>query len=236
MASSRFPGKPLALIAGLPMIEHVRRRALSSSLAGEVVVATCDVEIMEAITAAGGRATMTAHTHERCTSRVAEAASAIEADVYVIVQGDEPLLDHKLVDAVARPFLDDASVRCTNLLSPLDGDGERASPDVVKAAVAAENVLYFTRASIPYFREKLDVPVYRQTGIMALSAELLAEFDTLPMGPLERAESVDMLRLLENGVPIRAVIGDASTVGVDRPSDIQRVESILALAPAGATA
>ena len=202
---------------------------MRASLAADVVVATCDPEIADFVHSAGGRAIMTAETHERCTSRVAEAARSLTADVVVIVQGDEPLLDPLLVDAVVRPFNEDGSIVCTNLLSPVSGDEERGSPDVVKAAVGRTgNILYFTRAPIPFFRHRIEAPVYRQTGIMALGTDLLARFDHLPVGPLELAESVDMLRLLESGIPIRAVVADSPTIGVDRPEDIARVERALA--------
>jgi 3-deoxy-manno-octulosonate cytidylyltransferase (CMP-KDO synthetase) len=229
MASSRFPGKPLVSLLGMPMVEHVRRRAgLAEAGVDEVIVATCDVSIQEAVSAAGGRAVMTADTHERCTERIEEAARSVDATIVVMVQGDEPLLLPEAVRQVAAPLVDDRSVVCTNLLSPLESDVDRRSPDIVKAACALNgDVLYFSRAAIPLFRSRVEVPVYRQTGIMAFRADLLRQYAALPETPLERAESVDMLRLLEHGIPVRGVRVDYRTMGVDRPADVPAVEHLL---------
>ena len=229
MASSRFPGKPLVPLLGIPMVEHVRRRAsLPEAGVDEVIVATCDASIRDAIAAAGGTAVMTADTHERCTERIEEAARGIDAGIIVMVQGDEPLLLPQAVRQVAAPLVADPNVVCTNLLSPLESEEDRRNPDIVKAACALNgDVLYFSRAPIPLFRSRVDVPVYRQTGIMAFRADLLRAYASLPETPLERAESVDMFRLIEHGYPIRGVLVDYRTVGVDRPDDVAGVERLL---------
>lgn len=228
MASSRYPGKPLVEILGLPMVEHVRRRASLADEFDSVVVATCDEAILSAVHAHGGRAIMTSDTHTRCTDRVEEAMRTLEGDIVVMVQGDEPLLIPDAVRSVARPLLEDAALQCTNLLSPLESPADFANPNIVKAVCdRRQNVMFLTRASVPFFREQVDVPVYRQTGIMAFRKEFLREFSTLPETALERAESVDMLRALEHGVPIRGVIARYATVGVDRPSDLAVVERML---------
>jgi 3-deoxy-manno-octulosonate cytidylyltransferase (CMP-KDO synthetase) len=228
MASSRFPGKPLVSIAGLPMVEHVRRRALLASGIDGVVVATCDDSIRQAVTSAGGRAAMTADTHERCTDRVEEAMRSLEGEVVIMVQGDEPLLMPGAVEQVARPLLDDPSVRCTNLLSPLDSDADATNPNIVKAACDQHgDLLFLSRAPIPYYRTPATCPLYRQTGIMAFRADLLRTFSQLPETPFERAEAIDMLRLLEHGYAIRGVVVDYPTVGVDRPEDVPIVERLL---------
>jgi 3-deoxy-manno-octulosonate cytidylyltransferase (CMP-KDO synthetase) len=229
MASSRFPGKPLVPLLGIPMVEHVRRRAaLEEAGVDEVIVATCDVSIRDAVLAAGGRAIMTADTHERCTDRIEEAARGLAADVVVMVQGDEPLLLPEAVGQIAAPLIRDPSVVCTNLLSPLESAEDRNNPDIVKAACAVNgDILFLSRAPIPLFRSTVEVPVFRQTGIMAFRADLLRRYASLPETPLERAESVDMLRLLEHGIPIRGVRVDYRTVGVDRPEDVSSVERLL---------
>lgn len=225
MASSRFPGKPLAPISGLPMIEHVRRRALLATGAGDVVIATCDKSIFDTVTEAGGRAVMTADTHERCTDRVEEAMRHLEGNVVVMVQGDEPLLLPDAVTRVAQPLLERPEVVCTNLLSPLAGDGDLANANIVKAACALDDrVLFLSRAPIPFYRKQVACPIYRQTGIMAFRADLLRTFSRLPETPFERAESIDMLRLLEHSLPIHGVVVDYPTVGVDRPEDVPLVE------------
>jgi 3-deoxy-manno-octulosonate cytidylyltransferase (CMP-KDO synthetase) len=229
MASSRFPGKPLVLIAGVPMVEHVRRRALLARGIDEVVVATCDEAIMTSIQGLGGRAVMTADTHERCTDRVNEAVQSLAGDIVVMVQGDEPLLNPEAIERVARPIVDDERVSCTNLLSPLESDADLQNPNIVKAACAQNgDVLFLSRAPIPFFRKRDTCPIYRQTGIMAFRRSLLEHFSRLPETPFERVESVDMLRLLEHGLPIRGVVVDYPTVGVDRPQDLPGVEALLA--------
>lgn len=206
MASSRFPGKPLVPILGLPMVEHVRRRALLAADIAEVVVATCDTTIFDAVRAMGGAAVMTADTHERCTDRVEEAMRSLDGDIVVMVQGDEPLLVPEAVERVARPLRDRPDVVCTNLLSPLESERDLSNPNIVKAACAQDGrVLFFSRAPIPFYRARVACPIYRQTGIMAFRTELLRRYATLPETPFERAESVDMLRLLEHGVAIHGV-------------------------------
>lgn len=228
MASSRYPDKPLVRIAGLPMVEHVRRRAALAEGVDDVVVATCDEPIRRAVEGYGGRVVMTAATHQRAADRVAEAARSIEADVIAMVQGDEPLLVPDTVSRTVAPILADDRVGCTNLLSRLAGSAEVGDPDVVKAACSVSgDLLFLTRAPIPYLRQRGEVPVYRQTGIMALRRDWLAMFTELPETPLERAESVDMLRLLEHGHRIRGVVTDRPTVGVDRPDDVVLVEQAL---------
>jgi 3-deoxy-manno-octulosonate cytidylyltransferase (CMP-KDO synthetase) len=228
MASSRYPGKPLVAISGLPMVEHVRRRALLAKGVDAVVVATCDDDIRSAVEAAGGRAIMTKDTHQRCTSRVEEAMHSLSGDIVAIVQGDEPLLIPEAIERVTQPLIDDAELQCTNLLSPLESDDDYTNANIVKAVCdRAGNVIYLTRAAVPFFRERVDVPVFRQTGIMAFRREFLHRYETMAETPLERAESIDMLRVLENGIRIFGVVTDYATIGVDRPSDVPLVERVL---------
>jgi 3-deoxy-manno-octulosonate cytidylyltransferase (CMP-KDO synthetase) len=228
MASSRFPGKPLALIRGLPMVEHVRRRSLLARGVDLVAVATCDESIKSAVEAFGGLAVMTQDTHLRCTDRVEEAMQKLPGDIVAMVQGDEPLLNPEAISQVIQPLLDDLSLDVVNLLSPLESPNDYANPNIVKAVCDRHgNVIYLTRSAVPNFRSVVEVPVYRQTGIMAFRASFLPAFSALPETALEIAESVDMLRLLEHGVRIRGVAAAYITIGVDRPSDIELVESVL---------
>ena len=228
MASSRYPGKPLVSILGLPLIEHVRRRALLATEASLVVVATCDEAIKQAVEKAGGMAVMTKNTHERCTDRIAEAMESLSGNIVVMVQGDEPLLMPDAISAVAAPLLADPSLLIVNLLSPLESAADHANPNIVKAACNLRgDVIYFSRASIPFFRQEIKTPVYRQTGIMAFRNEGLTRFSALAETSLERAESVDMLRALEHGMRIAGVVADYVTIGVDRPSDVGLVESVI---------
>ena len=228
MASSRFPGKPLVEIMGLPMIEHVRRRAILAEGVDHVVVATCDAAIQIVVESHGGQAVMTRDNHERCTDRVQEAMLSLPGEIVAIVQGDEPLLVPAAVQKVTQPLVEDPTLQCANLLSPLSSDADRANADIVKAACDRRgNLMYLTRASIPQFRERVPVPVYRQTGIMAFRASFLNRYVMIAATPLEEAESVDMLRVLEEGVRIFGVVADYAMLGVDRPTDVGLVESVL---------
>jgi len=229
MVSSRYPGKPLVSILGLPLIEHVRRRALLADVAGLVVVATCDIDIKDAVEKAGGKAVMTKATHERCTDRIEEAMKSLPGDIVVMVQGDEPLLMPGAISAVVAPLLADPTLPIVNLLSPLESADDHANPNIVKAACNLKGeVIFFSRSSIPFFREQRTVPIYRQTGIMAFRKEALTHFSSLPETALERAESVDMLRAIEHGIRIAGVVVNYVTIGVDRPSDVGLIETAIA--------
>lgn len=233
MASSRYPGKPLAEILGLPMVEHVRRRCLLARGVELVAVATCDQSIKSAVEAFGGHAIMTQNTHERCTDRVKEAMQTLPGDIVAMVQGDEPLLNPMAISQVVQPLLDEPELDVVNLLSPLESADDYENPNIVKAVCDRRgNVIYLSRAAVPHFRHTVDVPVYRQTGIMAFRANFLPTFSAMPETALEIAESVDMLRLLEHGVRIRGVTAGYVTIGVDRPSDVALVESVLRQDPA----
>lgn len=228
MAASRFPGKPLAKILNLPMIEHVRRRVLLSDIVDDVYVATCDEEIMDTVHQFGGKAIMTADTHERCTDRVEEAADSVDADIIVMVQGDEPLFMPDVIEMLVNPIISDVNVYCTNLLSLIKDRNDLNEIDIVKAAInKKQNVMYFSRAPIPYFRVDNNAPCYRQTGISAFTCSFLSKYTSLPPTLLEVAESVDFLRILEHGYTIRSVIISKETHGVDREDDIQIVEEIM---------
>lgn len=228
MASSRYPGKPLANILGMPLVEHVRRRALLANTASLVVVATCDLEIKESVEKFGGIAVMTKDTHERCTDRIEEAILNLPGHIIVMVQGDEPLLVPQAISDVIEPLLRDPDVDIVNLLSPLESDTDYSNTNIVKAACNLRgDVIFFSRAPIPYFREQIKVPVYRQTGIMAFRREVLEKFSSLPETPFERAESVDMFRALEHGLRIAGVVTNYTTIGVDKLSDVQLVENAI---------
>jgi 3-deoxy-manno-octulosonate cytidylyltransferase (CMP-KDO synthetase) len=228
MASSRYPGKPLVPILGIPLVEHVRRRALLAKEADLVVVATCDIEIREAVEKAGGKAVMTKDTHQRCTDRIEEAMEHLHGDIVVMVQGDEPLLMPDTIAAVTAPLIADENLPIVNILSNLESHDDYSNPNIVKAACNLQgDVLFFSRAPIPFFRESISVPVYRQTGIMAFRKEALKKFSALPETALERAESVDMLRAIEHGMRIKGVVVDYVTLGVDRPADVELVENFI---------
>jgi len=233
MASTRFPGKPLALLAGLPMVEHVRRRVKLCKLIDDVVVATCDTEIVLAIEANGGRAVMTAATHERCTDRVAEAAGHETAEIIVNVQGDEPLISPDILESVIRPLLDDPKLDCANLISSIT-DEEALSSNLVKVTFDCQmNAMYFSREAIPSLKMagKLKVQRYKQLGIIAFRRDLLSAYMRLTPTPLEAIESVDMQRLLEHGYRIKLVPVISNSIGVDTPRDLQQAAELMRADP-----
>jgi 3-deoxy-manno-octulosonate cytidylyltransferase (CMP-KDO synthetase) len=228
MASSRFPGKPLVKILDLPMIEHVRRRALLADGIDEVVVATCDQEIMDAVEAAGGKAVMTGDGHERSTERVAEAMLSLAGDIVVVAQGDEPLLMPGDLDLVANPFRDRDDLESVSLLSPLEGDADFHNPSIVKAACdRSGHIMFYSRAPIPFVQKEGDCPIYRETGIRAFRADFLQTYVNLPETPFELVESVDMMRLLEHGHRVLGVATDGVTFGVDHAEEADRIVEIV---------
>lgn len=232
MASSRYPGKPLEMILELPMIEHVRRRALLAEGVEEVIVATCDREIAAVVEKAGGQAIMTADTHERSTERVAEAMLKAEGDVIVVAQGDEPLLLPGDLERVSAPFQSNADLNCVTLLSPLEGRDDLQNPNIVKAVCDKKGyIMLYSRAPIPFFQKPGDCPVYRETGIRAFNAEFLQTYVSLPETPFEIVESVDMMRLREHGYQVLGVVTDGITLGVDHAEEVERIERELCSDP-----
>ena len=232
MASSRFPGKPLAKIQDIPMVEHIRRRALLADSVADVVVATCDQEIVDVVRAAGGKAVMTSNKHERASERVAEAMDGLSGDIVVVLQGDEPLVLPEVVEVVTAPFYEQEDLVCVSLISPLESEADFSNPNIVKAACDQQGyILYFSRAPIPYFQQPGSPPIFRETGIRAFRADFLQIYSSLPETPFERVESVDMMRLLEHGHKIFGVATDYVTIGVDHPQDVEIVENILKTDP-----
>jgi 3-deoxy-manno-octulosonate cytidylyltransferase (CMP-KDO synthetase) len=234
-ASSRFPGKPLAPIAGRPMIQHVFERVRKATRVSRVVVATDDERIAEAVRAFGGEAVLTRSDHRCGTERVAEVAVHIPADLYVNVQGDEPLLDPAAVDAVVEALeaglAASPPVAIATLFVPVALPAEIMDPNIVKVVTDFDgNALYFSRAPIPWVRDDVHRHTARHLkhlGIYAFAREALLEFPTLPPGELEPLEQLEQLRWLENGYAIRAAEFAYDSVSVDVPADVERVEKIL---------
>jgi 3-deoxy-manno-octulosonate cytidylyltransferase (CMP-KDO synthetase) len=231
MAATRFPGKPLARIFGLPMIEHVRRRVNLCDLLDEVIVATCDEEIREVVEKAGGKVVMTADSHERCTDRVAEAATSIYADVVINIQGDEPLVLPEMIVDVARPIKNDSETVAVNLVTKIVDDEEFNNPNAPKVVTNRfGDLLYISREPIPSIKKanSMDYIKLKQLGIIAFRSDFLQTFTKLEPTPLEQIESVDMMRAVEHGYQIRMVETKGLMIGVDLPEDISRVEAALA--------
>lgn len=229
-ASTRFPGKPLALIAGRPMVEHVWRRCQESRAFHEVLVATEDERIREVVERFGGTAVMTSPTCATGTDRVAEVAQGrADVDVWVNVQGDEPLVDPQALRVLAGLFTA-PEVHMGTLVRPLEA-AEVPNPNVVKVVLARNgDALYFSRAAIPFIREpgaEGSVHRWAHLGLYGYRRETLLELASLPPSPLEEAEKLEQLRALEHGVPIRCGHVHGSTVAVDVPEDVARVEAVM---------
>jgi len=230
MAASRYPGKPLATIAGRTMIEHVYRRSTMNRRFSDVCIATCDDEIARAAEAFGCRAIMTSDSHQRGTDRVAEAASHLSADVFVNIQGDEPLIHPVIFDELLRPFDESGEVQCSNLMSELTSADEQANINNVKVVTDLRGrALYFSREPIPSRRMKVTPKrVYRQIGIYAFRSDVLAAFVRLPQTPHEQEESCDMMRLIEHGYTIHMVATATMLQSVDTPEDLREAERLMA--------
>jgi 3-deoxy-manno-octulosonate cytidylyltransferase (CMP-KDO synthetase) len=229
-ASTRFPGKPLATLAGRPLIQHVVEAALTSRAFERVVVATDDERIALAVRRFGGEVETTSAAHPSGTDRVAEVAARLPSgapDVVVNVQGDEPLLDPESLRALVHAF-GDAEVAMATLVRPLRDVAERQSPHVVKAVLdAAGDALYFSRADIPFERGGGPVPRLAHVGLYGYRRETLLRLARLPAGKLEEAESLEQLRALEHGIRIRCVLTQHVSLGVDTPADLARAEAAL---------
>lgn len=226
MGSSRFPGKPLALIHGLPMIEHVYKRSAMSESLDELYVATCDKEIADAVEQFGGQSIMTDVCHERCTDRVAEAIENLDGDIVVIIQGDEPLVYPDMIDQAVKSILEDESIVCVNLMAEIDDTNAFFDPNEVKVVVDNEQyALYFSREPIPSGKKYAkEYTRYKQVCIMPFRRDFLLKYINLEPTPLEIIESVDMLRILEHGYKVKMVLTDKETLSVDTPDDLKRVE------------
>jgi 3-deoxy-manno-octulosonate cytidylyltransferase (CMP-KDO synthetase) len=235
MGSTRFPGKPMAEIHGVPMVGHVYFRTRMCSILKDTYVATCDQEIYDYILSVGGKAVMTLDSHERCSDRTAEAMLKVESetgrrvDIVVMVQGDEPMVTPEMVEQAVVPVLDDNSVQVVNLMSPIESVQEFEDPNEVKVVVDLRNrALYFSREPIPSRRKGFkDVPMLKQVCIIPFRRNYLLKFNSLPETQLERIESVDMMRVIEHGEHVHMVTTDAKTLSVDTPEDLERVVGLM---------
>ncbi len=228
MASTRFPNKPMAKIAGIPMIGHVYLRCAMSELLDDLYVATCDREIYDYIESIGGKAVMTRDTHERASDRCAEALQKIEtetgkkADIMVMIQGDEPMIRPQMIDEAIQPLLEENEYVISNLMTEIKSKEEQANPNRVKVVVDKDNcAMYYSREPIPSWKKgATSVPMLNQTGIILFRRDFLFKYMKMEQTPLEIIESVDMLRVLENGYKIKMVLTEDTTVGVDTPDDL----------------
>lgn len=230
MGSSRFPGKPLAMILGRTMIEHIYRRVSMSKSLEATYIATCDEEIKQAAQNFGAPVIMTANTHERASDRVAEATAQIDADLIVMVQGDEPMTHPKMIDTAVAPFKDDLQLDCVNLVKSIDNEADFYSTNTIKVIMnQSGDALYMSRQPIPTLN-KLGFEhtlAHKQVCIIPFRRATLIDYSRLPPTPLEKLESVDMLRLLEHGYRVKMVKTEFDTQAVDTEDDLIRVAKLM---------
>ena len=232
--SNRFEGKPLALIAGKSMIQHVVERAWQAKLLSRVVVATDDERIAEVVTGFGGEVVMTRSDHVSGTDRLAEAAELLhieEHSVVVNIQGDQPLFPPEIIEQVASPLLEDPALPMSTLIYKIVRPEEITDPNHVKTVFDCDkNALYFSRSSVPFQRnpeEKVQPTYYKHLGFYAYRKGFLLTFVALPEGEWERFEKLEQLRALEYGYRVRVVLTGHDSIEVDTPKDAQRVEEMI---------
>jgi len=232
MASSRFPGKPLEKIHGMPMIGHVYLRSRQCEKVNETVVATCNEEIKAYVESIGGTAVMTSEKHETASDRAAEALLKIEAergtrfDVVVMLQGDEPMVTPEMISAALQPFFNEKDVRVVNLMQLTENEDEARDINEVKLVPEKTgHALYFSRVPLPGTKKGgFHTRVYKQVCVIPFQRNFLLEFNNIPCTELENVESIDMLRILETGGKVRVVESPAKTWSVDTLEDLRRVE------------
>ena len=231
-ASTRFPGKPLATLAGRPMIQHVYERACRATSLEEVLVATDDQRIFDAVHAFGGEVIMTESSHETGTDRLAEVAQRLSAaHIIVNIQGDEPLINPDAIDAVVAPLLADKDIPMSSVMSPLPDFVGAWDSNIVKVVADLNGfAMYFSRAPIPSPREALTGagPWFKHIGLYAYQRDFILKFTKLAPTPCELIEKLEQLRALEHGYRIKMVLRqDDTSIGVDTQEDLDRVRAIL---------
>lgn len=231
-ASTRFPGKPLAMIHGKTMVQRVFERASAAKKLAGVLVATDDQRIYEHVIGFGGNAIMTSSEHPTGTDRILEVANQKHAyDAYINIQGDEPYISPLQIDAVAALLAKGPDAFVATLVKKLENLDELSNPNLIKVAFARDGrALYFSRSQIPFLRDAEDLPgfqkahgFFKHVGIYGYTALALIAIREMPRGNLERAESLEQLRWLENGLPIYVGETDLETQAVDTPGDLERL-------------
>jgi 3-deoxy-manno-octulosonate cytidylyltransferase (CMP-KDO synthetase) len=229
--STRLEGKPLMDICGKPMIQLVVEAAQKAHLLEEVIVATDDQRIVQVVESFGGKASLTSVDHKTGTDRVAEVAAGLDVDVVVNIQGDEPLLNPAMIDEVTEPFLRDPALPMCTMCTPILEEEKLNSPHVVKVVFNQDGyALYFSRSLIPYPRKRENFVAYEHLGLYAYRKDFLMKYIKLPQTRLEINESLEQLRVLESGYPLKVVVTAQAYDGlsVDTQEDLEKVREIVA--------
>jgi 3-deoxy-manno-octulosonate cytidylyltransferase (CMP-KDO synthetase) len=224
--SQRFPGKPLALVGDRPMIEWVYQAAKNAQVFDEVIVATDSPQIATCVRNFGGKVEMTREDHLTGTDRVAEVATRYpKMQVVANVQGDQPFVTTEALQQLVSPYLQGEAPEMTTLGCPLNCEEDRLNPHTVKVICSVQgHALYFSRAAIPYFRNRGEVPVYHHLGLYAFRRDFLAAYAQLTPTPLEQCEGLEQLRVLEHGYTIRVAFTQTSTLEINTPEDLERAQ------------
>jgi 3-deoxy-manno-octulosonate cytidylyltransferase (CMP-KDO synthetase) len=235
-ASTRLPGKPLLMLHGKPMIQHVYERARESALLTDVIVATDDERIVAAVHAFGGTAVMTPITLQSGSDRIAFTARDLSLDIVVNIQGDEPLIPPVMIDAAIRLLLDDPVSVAGTVVRRITSDDDLHNPNIVKVVLSADRrALYFSRAAIPCMRDMdpsqelcRQHTFYKHHGLYVYRADFLQRFASLPQTPLEKSEKLEQLRILEHGYAMKVLVTELDSLSIDTPEDADRVRSLMA--------
>jgi 3-deoxy-manno-octulosonate cytidylyltransferase (CMP-KDO synthetase) len=234
MGSSRFPGKPMAELLGYPMIGHVYKRVALNTMLSLTAVATCDREISDYINSIGGRAVMTSSHHERASDRCAEGLKILENeegkrfDIVVMVQGDEPMTSPEMISEAIEPMLEDPEIKVVNLIGEIKSIEEFDDPNCIKVVCDLKgNAIYFSREPIPTRSKKQEIPMLKQVCTIPFRRDFLLDYTNMEPTPLEIAESIDMLRVLENGMKVRMVQTKYQSYAVDTKEDLKKVSELM---------
>lgn len=230
-ASTRFEGKVLAQINGIPMIQHVWQQAKKSRLLEEVFIACDDERVFDAAQGFGATVVMTSPTHSSGTERIAQACRHADAKIVVNIQGDEPLVHPEVIDSLAQALSDEESCPMATVIKSITDEKDLSNPNVVKVVIDQnKNALYFSRAAIPFNREEKsfkDISIYKHLGLYAYRRDFLLAFKDLPPSRLEETEKLEQLRVIEAGYKIKTVETEYDTIGVDTPEDLDRVAALM---------
>jgi 3-deoxy-manno-octulosonate cytidylyltransferase (CMP-KDO synthetase) len=234
-ASTRLPGKPLLKIGGRPMIQWVYEGVGRSSLISDVLIATDDQRILDAVHAFGGEGIMTSPDHPTGTDRLAEVAKKLDSEIIVNVQGDEPLIEAEVIDACVRPMLEGGDFPVVTPCTRIRSHEELLNPDVVKVVLDRSGcALYFSRSPVPYDRDESPSftnedqrRFFKHIGLYVYRRDFLLTYNQMEPAPLEKRERLEQLRILENGYKIRVVETEYNSVGVDSQKDLERVRNLV---------
>lgn len=225
--SSRFPGKPLADICGKPMIWWVYQQAKKSKYINEVYVATEDNRIVDACNSLGINVVLTSDVHPTGTDRIGEVATKIAADLYVNIQGDEPMLAPETIDAAIEPFFNNSDLQVSNLMAKIEDPVDVVNFTVPKVITNKDNIgIYLTRSTAPYPKGSIDYSYYKQVCVYGFKPEALRFFCTTERGKIERIEDIEILRFIENGYKVQFIEVKSDTIAVDTQKDLEKIRKI----------